>query len=121
MEIAINRVEIIGENLTTSASAKPNVANLVITNGRQKDIRIFYITLVPDSAFKTLGNVFIDVEGHSDILQFSAGTLKRASELVLKMTEEGALFPNNTRIKVFIWGNGTPIELSVFITIGEFD
>jgi len=114
------RPQVLGKEITTTNLSKPNTPDFVVVNGRNRDIKIYYVTIVPDTTFKSSGAIVIEHEGNPNLIEFSAGTLVRASELVLQMTTEGARFDRNASLKVFTWlfsaGTG---KCSVFITIGE--
>lgn len=116
----IIRPQIKSSNISTTNLSKPNTSDFIISNTRNKDIKIFYITLVPDAFFKSNGNVTVEIDGDPILLEFVNGELERTTDLTLQLTPYGSLFPRNSVLKVFTWldiaGTG---ELSIFITIGE--
>jgi len=115
----ISRPEIKDKEISTTATAKQNTPDFEVKNLRNKDIKIFYITILPDPTFKTNGILLAEIEGQPTILEIEAGSLVRTSELVLGMTPNGAIFPRNTTLKFFAWVTSGTGKVTVFVTIGE--
>lgn len=111
------------KKIVTNIQDKPNEAQLVLKNTRNKDVTIFSISLLVDRKFTTEGNLVINVYGTTNdtLADIRAGDLEDVATVVIDLGSNGFNFRKNDELRFFVWraGAGSNIKLNVDITTGE--
>ena len=111
------------KKIETGVQEKPNIAQFILKNDRQKDITIFSISLLPDKQFKDNGNIFIDVFGttNNTLADIRAGDLDGVTSVEIKVGDEGFNFRRNDSLRFFVWrdGSGADVQITLDVITGE--
>jgi hypothetical protein len=99
---------------TALVKGASNIKLVNLINGN----RIYHASVIPDTSFKTLGNIIIRV-GNSDLLTIDAGDLTDTDALSIPLPPEGLILNSGENIEVFIWSlDGTAVTCTVMVLTG---
>jgi hypothetical protein len=106
----LNRIASTATSQQTNANIK--TVNLINNN------RIYHVSVIPDTNFKTLGNIVIRV-ANSDLLTVNTADLTDTDALSIPLPPEGIALNSGDNIEVFIWSSdGTSVTATVMILTG---
>ena len=118
----IKRAESFIKRIQTNNQSKPNTADLFFKNGRNKDILLFNIGVVPNIDFLTKGRLTIRISTLPTILELNPNDLLDIKEFNTNYSQAGGLvFPRNEKLEAFAWNkvDGQLIAVTISLLIGE--
>ena len=105
---------------STSATAKPDKADIEINNPRKIDSTVASISIIVDAQFKTDGIFSITINKVPAFESLEAGNLTNVQDAIDKMMR-GKKIRAGEKVRVFIWNglSATSISLTVLVEFGE--
>ena len=105
--------------VTTTATARPTKADISLKNPLDKDSKVYEISFIPDSTFKTKGIIEIHID---DALVFEHKAVADFTDLVdMKLKfRTGKRIKRGKKVEVFVWtSDGSSSKCLFVIQFGE--
>jgi len=105
--------------VTTTATVKPTTPNISLKNPLDKDSKVYEISFLPDTSFKTKGIIEIYVD---DAIVFEHNAVADFTDLVdLKIKfRTGKRIKRGKKVEVFVWtSDGSSSKCLFVIQFGE--
>jgi hypothetical protein len=109
------------KRITTTATKKPDKADLTYKNPMDMDIRALIVSFIPDAAFKTKGNLVVNLNGSSH-LEIATGDLTDVDAFDMHTPDVNDILDRQNKVEFFIWNgvDAAQIALTVGFTFGAY-
>ena len=118
----ITRAESFIKRIQTTNQEKPVSPDLTFHNGRNKDILLLNIGVVPNIDFLIKGHLTIRIDGEPTNLEIIPNDLLDVKEFNTNYSLSGGLlFKRNTHLEVYAWNevDGQLIAITISLLLGE--